>query len=550
MELLNHSPFSRGWQSARYCDYPQEIVMDFGQAVQLSQIQFLSHQFKISSKVEIYIYYPVKYKKFKKIGYLTLDSNEKTNFQAREIKTVHIDYICEKVKLVLNRCFPNKENLFNQIGLIAVNFLGQYLSKNLDNVNENANPMKGQDKLEDEMIFDPTTLKRLKTLYKAKERAIEAEQFDEAETIKVEIDRLKGVSQQLVQLEERKRIAIQNEDYASAQAIKIDVERLRNAVSGVNVREFEQPTKQVNTNMNYAYGNKYYADPTDLNEQTNNQALNEFAYDGRNFNKVPITSDVEMGSKTKGMKMNHENANEGYRIAKGNQPTNNNAESQVIKGMNKDFNKVLDEQLNQDAYYGGSPEEEDDDLPAALAQVADSLFPVLTFDLVKKMFSKNWRRKEDGVQTMIREITAYPNSQILGAQPVDKLVTALTSAASVLLDSSQSQALILTMEMLKLVFNKFRSVKLGGFLRTEFDHSIDSCLIKMHEKVGNDNFKLKEKAENTILETANFPAVGDKRVFEHIISGEIKKTLLNSAKHLKARVELALRMIDSFGVSC
>ena len=29
--------------------------------------------------------------KFKKLGYLSLDNNEKSNYQARELKTVYID---------------------------------------------------------------------------------------------------------------------------------------------------------------------------------------------------------------------------------------------------------------------------------------------------------------------------------------------------------------------------------------------------------------------------------------------------------------------------
>ena len=27
-ELLNHTPFSRGWQSSKFCEYPQEIVLE------------------------------------------------------------------------------------------------------------------------------------------------------------------------------------------------------------------------------------------------------------------------------------------------------------------------------------------------------------------------------------------------------------------------------------------------------------------------------------------------------------------------------------------
>ena len=57
-ELLTQSPQSRGWQSPRFCDYPQEITIQFMQPVVLQQIQFLSHQCKIASRIELYACLP------------------------------------------------------------------------------------------------------------------------------------------------------------------------------------------------------------------------------------------------------------------------------------------------------------------------------------------------------------------------------------------------------------------------------------------------------------------------------------------------------------
>ena len=74
------------------------------------------------------------------------------------------------------------------------------------------------------MINDPSTLKRLKDLYKAKQKAVEFEDFDEAKRIKVAIDSLKSVSQSLIKLEERKKIAIKNDDFDSAKLIKCEID--------------------------------------------------------------------------------------------------------------------------------------------------------------------------------------------------------------------------------------------------------------------------------------------------------------------------------------
>lgn len=124
----------------------------------MREIQFLSHQYNIASKIEIYIL-PPQTDKFKKIGYLNLDSNERSNFQARELKTLYTDYNYIQVKFNLMRCHPNTNNIYAQVSLIAISILGEYTNKlydiyKVDNLEDNFG------KLEDKKINDPSTLKR------------------------------------------------------------------------------------------------------------------------------------------------------------------------------------------------------------------------------------------------------------------------------------------------------------------------------------------------------------------------------------------------------
>lgn len=123
-ELLDNSPQSRGWQSAKFCEYPQEIIVQFTNIVKLKQIQFLSHQAKIAQRIELYTFVPTGQQAmsqqiplnqivFKKLGFLSLDSNERSNFQARELKSVYVDQVTLLLKIVLNKCYVNKYNLYN-----------------------------------------------------------------------------------------------------------------------------------------------------------------------------------------------------------------------------------------------------------------------------------------------------------------------------------------------------------------------------------------------------------------------------------------------------
>ena len=305
-ELLSHTPFSRGWLSSRFCDYPQQLLIEFPKPIKMREIQFLSHQYSIATKIEIFIL-PPQSEKFKKIGYLSLDSNERSNFQARELKTVYTDYLCVRVKFNLLRCHNNSHNIYNQVGLIAISVLGEYPNV-IGNIIENNMNLENLDKLEDEMIYDPATLKRLKELYKAKKKAVELEDFDEAKRIKVAIDSLKSVSQSLIQLEERKKIAIKNDDFDAAKLIKYEIERLRAAVAGSNLKETNRKILQEQ------YNNNNKINPLELPPGYPNSGDKTLLFNTQNQKDYqPINNEYEMENDEDIYRIRN-NINQGYQL--------------------------------------------------------------------------------------------------------------------------------------------------------------------------------------------------------------------------------------------
>ena len=52
--LNEHGPSSKGWQTPRFCIYPQELILEFlaPDMVRIQQLQLLSHQSKIASAIE------------------------------------------------------------------------------------------------------------------------------------------------------------------------------------------------------------------------------------------------------------------------------------------------------------------------------------------------------------------------------------------------------------------------------------------------------------------------------------------------------------------
>jgi hypothetical protein len=238
----------------RFCEYPQSLTFQFEGDVRIRKIKFLSHQYKISKKIEIFIGQmdqpaeqitgEVRHNKcdFKRIGYLSLDSNQSSDYKARELKKVKLDVTCCFVRLTLHRNHINTKNLYNQVGLIGVQFIGEVVSqfpakvlgpliaetpKQLVEL-EDMTPPKSNEDLQD-LDLDPNTQQELNKLYFFKQKAAQNEDFVEAQRIKEKIDHIKRVSAQLRELERQKHSAVIKEDFQRAAKIKTKIDELKNS---------------------------------------------------------------------------------------------------------------------------------------------------------------------------------------------------------------------------------------------------------------------------------------------------------------------------------
>ena len=573
-ELLNRTPFSRGWLSSRFCNYPQELLIEFPKPIKMREIQFLSHQYSIATRIEIYIL-PPQSEKFKKIGYLSLDSNERSNFQARELKTVYTDYFCVRVKFNLLRCHNNSHNIYNQVGLIAISILGEF--PNINNINNKNINIENLDKLEDEMMYDPATLKRLKELYRAKKKAVELEDFDEAKRIKVAIDSLKSVSQSLIQLEERKKIAIKNDDFDAAKLIKYEIDRLRNAVAGANINETNRKIAREQNMMNNINNNPMQLPPgypntgdktrmfNTVNQKDYQPINNEYEMENdediyrirNNINQGYQLEDPEKLNKINSIQnnINQEPQNQ-IQIKDTSDPFNQGSkgvidvDNQKVGGIGLNFSEMVEAQLRKAGLGGNANPEDglsDEQLNAEAYKFAEPLIPVLTFDLIKLLFAQQWKNKELGFQKVNAEIKDYPNSVVFGSKSPEEIVVACLGACAYVLRSNISQALLAAMDLINNLFNKFSNIKPEGLLKSDFDKYVHDCIRLLIDHIGDPNIKLKERLENTLLEFGNYSIIGNRILFEHIISGQVKKNLINSKNHLSGRYNFLHRLIQNFG---
>jgi len=119
------------------------------------------------------------------------------------------------LKIILNECHKNKFNAFSQVGLIAVNVLGDYTS--LPNELPNASSTLRQENIhqlseDDHMQVDNKTKLELSRLNELKLNAVANEDYEEAKRLKLKIDRFKLVVGQIHELELEKVRAVDLED--------------------------------------------------------------------------------------------------------------------------------------------------------------------------------------------------------------------------------------------------------------------------------------------------------------------------------------------------
>ncbi|KFQ17068.1 Centrosomal protein of 104 kDa [Merops nubicus] len=259
-ELMVHAPTVSGWRSPRLCQYPQEIVLQLVERCRIRKLQLLAHQYMISSKIEFYIseslpeyFAPYQSERFHRLGYVPLSDNQKTDFKARELKSVYVDAVGQYLKLIFHKNYVNKYNIYGQVALVAVNIIGDPADLSNDSNNtpsreklidyylgiksddpaldgtylgklDSISPL---DDLAFDMYQDPEVAQMIRRLDEKKREAVRHERYDHAKKLKQAIADLQKVGERLGRYEVEKRCAVEKEDYDLAEKKKQQMEAYR-----------------------------------------------------------------------------------------------------------------------------------------------------------------------------------------------------------------------------------------------------------------------------------------------------------------------------------
>ncbi|XP_076374958.1 centrosomal protein of 104 kDa isoform X1 [Megalopta genalis] len=237
LELNVHGPTVRGWQSSRRCAYPQELILRLHGPTKLTRIQVLAHQYLIPEKLEIWTSVEENASvttEFSYLGYITLSDNASTMYKSRELKSVALpETEAVSLKLRLHKPHSNAHNVYQQVGLIAINILGEPYGQELSGQGDapyNPHYTSPYDDLAFEMYVDRDVAKIVRQMEAKKLQAVEEERFEYASKLKVAMENLRKAGERLGKYELEKKYAIALEDYDKAKAKKAQAQQYRQQV--------------------------------------------------------------------------------------------------------------------------------------------------------------------------------------------------------------------------------------------------------------------------------------------------------------------------------
>ncbi|KAG7395995.1 hypothetical protein PHYBOEH_002901 [Phytophthora boehmeriae] len=361
--LEQHGTGNQGYMTAKNCSYPQELVLQLQDGVcRLTQVQVLSHQTHIATKIELYVsssHMMNDATKFMRLGFLTLKSNTESRYLARELKTVHIDQEAALLKLRIHACHINEHNLYGQVGLMAINLCGEPLEGGLlpshssdeavavkSTKYKHSKPNGAQD-MSFDMRFDAKTAAKIREIQVAKDQAVANEDYDQAKRLKQMEEQLKSVGLQLSRLEAQKREAVANEDYDLAKKIKHEIGMLEASVA-------DQPHR-----------GKKYSDGSQSLRQSNSGPVG-----------FPGDSDDAVGGG--GNDADHGDGEDG--------------------APNPHFRGIPDAENLPDP----------DEIPAALAKESEELIAVIGPFFTRCVYSNLWNHRDAATRKVTMEMDNYP----------------------------------------------------------------------------------------------------------------------------------------------
>lgn len=586
---------SKGWESKRFCEYPQTLIIQFTEIVNLKEVQILCHEFKIPSKIELFSYVPLVAVesipqekmhsiKFNRIGHISFDSNERTNFTAREMKSVYVDFFAFILKLQISKCYSNKFNSFKQVGIMSLKCItsNNHIQPPIPMISTHpiedqstklpeSSPLETEEKKEEQsqshqssssspppapapipnivrteqtiepVVVDIGTLNELHALEKEKEKAVQIEDFDEAMRLKSMIIQLKAVGKQLSELEHKKREAIKVEDYATAKKFKMEIQRLKGSVLSQEAPAKIRISRQGKRPDPHIISSHKELEQEESKGSSIIQQMNAEDEIVEIPKRKAKSKSPDRGEGARFPQVGEEDEEEFMKYESDRAEIIDSYDERVLPAVLK---KRQGEQ-SQLAEEGAPPAKKEQPEPLSEATLIIAAPYKSSFDvnLMELLFSKHFYLREQGLDIIAQEVTSKKYSKITCTE-TEKILIAVIGIVQQMI---QTKIFSLAAKALELLIQTMTAYKVDKKNSIINQSSIESMLDNLLEKLGESNALIKGKIEEALLELVKQNVISLNTLLLQIMKGN-KKTNQIPVKFSQRRLSLVIQAIKKFEV--
>jgi centrosomal protein CEP104 len=543
-EIL-HGIRGNGWVSSRFCLYPQFIYIQFSQPVNLKQINILIHEKNIPSEIKLYYYMPqnpdeivrnFRVLNYQYLGFIKMDSNQRTNYKAREFRKIYVDVQTLYVKLELSKNYINRFNVFNQVGLMNLEFYGIYLpflgkspKNNQNYLDESIRPTNITDEDLEFIVGD-----KLNDLKNQMERSISLEKYDECKIIKNKIEKVRLIAKKIFDLEFQKKIAVNNEDFDQAKELKNLVEKMKINLESIDkLYDKNSNTFLTQTGEEDQIENEYTKNLSNIPNNNLNDETGQIGESINSFSMMENNNNLSLNNLSSTIKQKKKNIYEDNFLSYDEQilPTilkkinNENEKNEENKEIENDPLEDIDEQLLKDY---------------------ELIVKIIGEEGLKKLFSKSGKWKGEGFKNFLEKMETMFSAKS-DAKYINDLITLIMKLIMIFFDEKQPSTILNTLEIIEKLLNEIKKHK----SKLNIDLNItDSLLTKIKSKIGDNNPKIRKKTIELYCYMLSLDFCDYNNLISELIEDELKYLDIivkkKSSKVVVGKLEILKNVFDDF----
>jgi len=178
---------------------------------------------------------------------------------------------------------------------------------------------------------------------------------------------------------------------------------------------------------------------------------------------------------------------------------------------------------------------------------AETLIPIIGKEVCKRIFSKFWNMREEGLQTLINELPKASSSQVIDSKDPWMVFNAIMTVISYTIVDRVNQVSNKAIALLKILLNQ-RAPTTGS--KSDIVMYLDTILSVLLEKICDPNMRVREQAEDALMCMVRNPVV----TCDFCLNVTLQDASLSrnrtgqSPKNLVARLKLIFRIIKEFQI--